>query len=145
MIVWASGSVDKWFPFIYFSTLKTEAAGSVQNVDPSIHLWRQSPFWALASLRRCLHSSPSSPRLLHPRFPRICDVSLRMTSSHLVLGFASGHVLWNFPLMNIFGILSCSILVMWPTRSVDILPVNRSMRRHNPEFRNIYVHYREDL
>ena len=37
----------------------------------SIHLWRYSPFWALATVRRCLHSSVSSPRLLHPLIPRI--------------------------------------------------------------------------
>ena len=50
-------------------------------------LWRYGLFWTLASLRRRLHSSLSSARLLHPRIPRICDVSLRTTSSHLALGF----------------------------------------------------------
>jgi len=43
-------------------------------------------------------------RLLHLRIPRICDVSLRKTSSLLILGFPTGFVLWNFPLRTLFGI-----------------------------------------
>ena len=37
----------------------------------------------------------SSP---NPRIPRICDVSLRKTPSHRVIGLLTGRVLWNFPL-----------------------------------------------
>ena len=62
-----------------------------------------SPFWVLSSLRRRLHSTLSSARLLHPRIPRICDMSLRMTSSNLVLGFPTGFLLRNFPLRNFLG------------------------------------------
>ena len=54
--------------------------------DP-FHLWRYSPFWDLDALRRRLHSSVFSARLLHPHIPRICDVSFRTMSSHLVLCF----------------------------------------------------------
>ena len=42
---------------------------------------------ALAFLTRRLHSSLSFARLLHPRIPRTCKVSLRTTSSYLVFGF----------------------------------------------------------
>ena len=38
------------------------------TIISAAHTWRDSPFWVLASLRRRLHSSPSSTRLLHP-FP----------------------------------------------------------------------------
>jgi hypothetical protein len=47
-------------------------------------------------------------------FPRICDVSLQTTYSHLVLGFPTGLVLWNFPLRTFIGIHSSSILIKWP-------------------------------
>jgi hypothetical protein len=53
-----------------------------------------------------LHSSLSSSRLLHLRIPGICDVFLRTTSSHLILGFPTGFVLRNFPLRTLFGISS---------------------------------------
>ena len=59
------------------------------------HLWRYSPFWVLPSLRRLRLSSLSSARFLHPLIPRICDVFLRTTSFHLVLGFAAGLVKIN--------------------------------------------------
>ena len=45
------------------------------------------PDQALASLKRHLHSSLSSAHLLDPIITWICDVSLRTTSSHLVLSF----------------------------------------------------------
>jgi hypothetical protein len=58
-------------------------------------LWRYSPFWALASLRRCLYSSLSSTHLLHSslysarflhnRIHSICAVSLQTMPSHLFL------------------------------------------------------------
>ena len=43
------------------------------------HLWRYSPFWALAFHRRRLHSSLSSVRLLLPLIPRTIHIY------HLVL------------------------------------------------------------
>jgi hypothetical protein len=46
------------------------------NRSPSIHLWRYSPFWALASLRRRLHSSLLAALLLHPLVPNSCSASL---------------------------------------------------------------------
>ena len=52
-----------------------------------LHLWRYSPFWALSSLTRRLHFSLSFARLLHPRTSRPCKVTLRTTSSHLILGY----------------------------------------------------------
>jgi len=55
-----------------------------------LHLWHCGPFWALASLRRLLHSSVSSALLLCPCIPRICDMSLQVMSSHLVFLFPAG-------------------------------------------------------
>ena len=70
------------------------------------HLWRYSPFWALVSFIRRLHSSVSSARLLHPHIPRIADVSLRKTPFHLVFDFPTDRVLGNFPLRNGWLILN---------------------------------------
>ena len=81
---------------------------------PYLHLWRYSPFCALASLRRCYHSFLSSAYLFQHLIPRIYDVSFWMMSSHLVLSFSTIQVLWNFPLRIYFGILPSFILI-WPT------------------------------
>jgi len=43
---------------------------------PSIHLWRYSPFRALAFLIRRLHSSLFAALLLHPLIPSSCSASL---------------------------------------------------------------------
>jgi len=59
----------------------------------SIHLWRYSPFRALASLKACLHSSSFLALLLHLLIPNNCNASLWTTSSHLVLGLPAGLVL----------------------------------------------------
>ena len=69
-------------------------------IHPSVALVVLLPPLDLASLRKRLHSSLCSADLFNPRFPRICDVSLWMTPSHLVLGFPTGLVLWHFPLRN---------------------------------------------
>ena len=57
---------------------------------PSIHIWRYSPFRALASLKARLHSSLFSALLLHPLIPSSCCASLWTTSAHLVLGLPRG-------------------------------------------------------
>ena len=46
------------------------------SVHPSIHLWRYSPFRALASFIRRLHSSLIAPLLLRPLIPSSCRASL---------------------------------------------------------------------
>ena len=51
--------------------------------------------------QKTFHSSLSS-RPLHRRIPRICDVSVRATSPHLILDFPTGLVLRNFPLRTFF-------------------------------------------
>ena len=51
-----------------------------------------APSGSRPPLRRCLHSSLSAACLLHSHIPRMCDMSLWMTSSHLVLGFTTGLV-----------------------------------------------------
>lgn len=71
---------------------------------PSIH-----PRMALQHLLH--HGLPLSPScLLQPYIPRICNASLWMTSSHLVLNLPTDLVLWNFPLGTFLGILS-SIMI----------------------------------
>jgi hypothetical protein len=45
-------------------------------VPPSIHQWFYSPFRALASLIRRLHSSLFAALLLHPLIPTSCSASL---------------------------------------------------------------------
>ena len=84
-----------------------------RNIQFPIHLWRYKPFWALTSFKRHLHSSLSSARLLHSRIPKICDVSLRTTSFHLVLGFPTGLLLWNFPFRFFLGdpFIVCAIIL----------------------------------
>jgi len=76
------------------------------------HVWRYSPFWALASLKACLHSSLFSSLLLHPLTPNSCNASLWTTSAHLVLGLPTGLVLWKVPFKTFFGILYKLISVL---------------------------------
>ena len=70
-------------------------------LSPSIH---PSIYGATAAsgpwrpVTRRLYSSLSSASLLHHLISRICDVTLRTTSSHLVLGLPTSLLLWNFPL-----------------------------------------------
>ena len=75
------------------------------EIHPSIHVWRYSPFRALASLKRRLQSSLFSVLLLHPLNPSSCDASLWTTSTHLVLRLPAGLVAWTFPFKTFFGIL----------------------------------------
>jgi hypothetical protein len=80
-------------------------------------------------------SSLSFARLLHPILPSICDVSLQIMSSHLVLVSLTGLVLWNFPSSTTIIILyarSCRISLCG--HQVFILPQN------NPE-RLMYIGY----
>ena len=86
-------------------------------IHPSIHPWRYNPFRALASLTRRRHSSLFVALLLHPLVPSSCSTSLWTTSAHLVLGLPTGLVVWNFPFRTFFGILSSSILIIWPAHS----------------------------
>ena len=53
----------------------------------SIHPWPSNSYCALSSLSRGLHSTLGSCCFLYPCISRICDVSLRTTSSHLFVGF----------------------------------------------------------
>ena len=80
-------------------SLKRCFQDAVRNLNPycscsrnSIHIWRYSPFRALASLIRRLHSCPFSAFRLHPLIPCSCNASLSTTSAHLVLVFPL--VLW---------------------------------------------------
>ena len=86
-----------------------------RRTHPSIHPWRYSPFWALASLIRCLHSSLFAALLLHPLIPSSCRASLWTTSARLVPGIPTGLVIWKFPFKTLFGILCSSILIICPT------------------------------
>jgi hypothetical protein len=91
------------------------------------------PPLCLASLRKRLYSSLCSAHLLHPRIPRICDASLWMTPSHLLLGFPTSRVLWHFPLRTFFwrgGILSSFILITWPSHSVLLILISSVILRY---------------
>ena len=68
----------------------------------SIHLLRYSPFRALASLIRRLHSSLFAALLIHPLVPSSCSASLWTTSAHLVLGLPTGLMVWKFPFRTFF-------------------------------------------
>jgi hypothetical protein len=58
----------------------------------------------------------------------ICEMSLGTSSSHLVLGFPAGLLLWNFPLRTLFWIRSPS-LYFFSCESNDIsAPVLNSVR-----------------
>ena len=91
------------------------------SMHPSIHLWRYSPFRALASLTRRLHSSLFVAVLLHPLVPSRCSASLWTTSAYLVLGLPTGLVVWKFPFRTFFGILSSSIHIIWPAHSILLI------------------------
>ena len=95
-------------------------------MHPSIHLWRYSPFRALASLTRRLHSSLFVALLLHPLVPGSCSASLWTTSAHLVLGLPTGLVVWKFLFRTFFGILS-STLIIWPTHSSFLILMSSTM------------------
>ena len=72
------------------------------NSHTSIHIWRYSPFRALASLITRLHSSLCSALLLHSLIPSSCNASLWTTSAHLVLGLPTGLVMQKFPFKTFF-------------------------------------------
>jgi len=97
------------------------------SIHPSIHPWHYSPFQALASLIRRLHSSQFAALLLHPLIPSSCNASLWTTSAHLVLGLPTSLVVWKFPFRTFFGILSSSILIIWPAHSSLLIMMSSTM------------------
>lgn len=108
---------------------KTFTFWSIQPAFHLVHVWRYSPIWSLASLKRCLHFSLPPVRLLQDRIPRICNASLGSTSFHLIIGFPTGLMVWNFPLRITFKILSSSILMMWPTHRSHLISVSSTVYR----------------
>ena len=79
------------------------------------HIWQYNPFWALASLIRCLHSSLFSALLLHPLIPSSCNASLWTTSAHLALG----HVrTFHVPKINSFSLQPGCCLFVKPIRGI---------------------------
>ena len=59
---------------------------------PSIHIWRYSPFRALVSIIRRLHSFLPPALLFHSLMPSSCNASIWTTTAHLVLGLPTGLV-----------------------------------------------------
>ena len=110
-IWWVPNNARRW-QMVFNSAFE----GLQRYTDPS-HIWRYSPFRALASLTIRLHSSLFSALLLHPLIPSSRNTSLWTTPAHLVLGRPTGLVVWKFPFKTFFGILSSSILIMWPAHS----------------------------
>ena len=104
--------------FIWLSQLKRVSIVHRSEQVGTIHLWRYSTFRALASLIRRLHSSLFVALLLHPLIPSSCSAFLWTTSAHLVLGLPTGLWYGSFRLeLFFFGILSSSILIIWPAHS----------------------------
>ena len=68
------------------------------------HIWRYSPFRAVASLIRRLYTSLFSAIFFHPLFLSSWNVSLCITSTHLVLGHPTGLVVYKFQFKTFFGI-----------------------------------------
>jgi len=112
------------FPTVCIFTVQY---GQIFSIHQSIHLWRYSPFWALASLIRRLHSSLFAPLLLHPLILSSCSASLWITSAHLVLGLLTGLVIWKFLFRTFFRILSSSILIIWPAHSSVLILMSSTM------------------
>ena len=111
----------------WLRTNLSDSTSKVRNYHPSIHLWRYSPFWALASLTRRFHSSLFVALLLHPLVPSSCSASLWTTSAHLVLALPTGLVVWKFPFRIFFGILSSSILIIWPAHYSLLIVMSSTM------------------
>jgi hypothetical protein len=96
---------------------------------PSVHPWHYSPFRALASLNRCLHSSLFSALLVHPRVPNTCNAFFCTASFYPTLGLSTGLVLWNFPFGTFFGILPSSILIIWPAHPNLLILISSTIFR----------------
>ena len=92
-------------------------------INPNIHIWRYSPFRALTSLIRRLHSSTFSVLLLHPLIPS--SSGPHPSICFLVFQLA----LWwrSFRLKTIFRILSSSILTMWPAHPNHLILISSTM------------------
>ena len=56
-------------------------------------------------------------------------------SGHLVLGLPTGLVLWKVPFKTFFGILSSSILIIWPAHPSLLIFISSTM------FRSLYRVY----
>ena len=125
-------SYQRWS---YWSFISLSFCTSTKHIHPSIHIWRYSPFRALASLKAWLHSSLFSALLLQPLIPSSCNASLWTTSAHLVLGLPTGLVLWKAPFKTFFGILSSSILIIWPAHPSLLIFISSTM------FRSLYRVY----
>lgn len=114
LVDWNYGTSEEILIFRWNSCAKTSLV-----IKTSTHLAVYSPFWALASSFILV-------------FSRICDVSVRRTSSQLVLGFPTCLVLWNFSLRNFFEILSPTILMIWPDRPSLLIWISSTL------FRSLY-------
>ena len=102
---------------VVFISARFSVLHSAFHVQPSIHIWRYSPFRVLTSLIRRILSSLFSALLLHPLIPSSCNATLWTTSADPVLGLPTGLFVWKFPFKNFFGILSSSIHIILPSHS----------------------------
>jgi hypothetical protein len=80
--------------------LPVEGMATVRNlhVKSILTCIALQPLLGPGPLKTRPHSPLSASRLLHLRIPRICNEFVWTTSAHLVLGFPTDFVLWNFPL-----------------------------------------------
>jgi hypothetical protein len=103
-----------WMPEKKVSSQTKDQDPAMCSNSSFTHVWHYSPCWIVASLKRHLRSCISPFNLLRLHTPGICNAFFWTTSYHLILGFPTALVLWDFPLRIFFGILSSSILMMWP-------------------------------
>ena len=96
----------------------------------SIHLWPYSPFWAPASLRRCLYSS-----CLHLHIPTDlwCDPPDDVLPS--CSWFSHWSCIMKFPIRNLFAIFSCSILTIWPSHPSLLILISSTIFRSSYKLR----------
>jgi len=100
----------------------------MKNIHPSIHLWFYSPFRALFSLIKRLRLSLFAALLFLHLIPISCSASLWNTSAHLFLGLLTVLVVWKFTFRTFFwGILSSSILIIWPAHSSLLILMSSTM------------------
>lgn len=72
------------------------------------------PFQDVASLKTRPYSSLFPARPLHSRIPETYIAYLWAVSSHLLRGFPTNFVLWNFPLTILLSTISSSTVLLLP-------------------------------
>jgi hypothetical protein len=116
--------VVRFTPQLPYPEIRTSVILSILSVA------LQPLSWVLASVRRRFHFSLASARLYHPRIPGKWNVSLRTTSSLLVLGFPHWSCIMKFPTKNLTsGIVSSPSLIIWPAHHSFLISISSTTFR----------------